>query len=187
MNGQGVFVITGPSGAGKNTIIERIRKEFPQFRYAVSATTRPPRDGEVEGQDYYFLSPEEFRRRVAQGKFLEHAPFAGYQYGMQLQELERGTDREHPVVLDVEIQGARNIRRKLPESTQIFVSPPSVEALRSRLARRKKDSEDQIRKRLETAERELTARGEFDREVINDDLDAAVAEITEFIRSRLQD
>ena len=169
-----MLVVTGPSGVGKGTLIRSLCREFPDLRLSVSATTRPPRSGEVDGRDYHFLSPEEFERRVEAGDFLEHATYAGNRYGTLRSETE-----DEPVVLEIEVQGARQVRDALPEAVQVFIAPPSVEALRERLLERGTDSPEVIRKRLEVAEEELRAQDEFPHKIVNDDLNAAVQELVE--------
>jgi guanylate kinase len=155
-------------------LIRALCRDFPEARLSVSATTRPPRSGEVDGRDYYFLSPEDFDRRVEAGEFLEHATYAGYRYGTLRSEVEEG-----PVVLEIEVQGARQVRDALPESVQVFIAPPSTEELRARLLERGTDSPETIRKRLAVAEEELAAKDEFDQVIVNDDLNEAVRELAE--------
>ncbi|HEX8742584.1 MAG TPA: guanylate kinase [Thermoleophilaceae bacterium] len=169
-----VLVVTGPSGVGKGTLIKSLCREFPDLRLSVSATTRKPRSGERDGVDYHFLSAEEFERRVAAGDFLEHATYAGNRYGTLRDEVADG-----PVVLEIEVQGARQVREALPEATQVFIAPPSREVLRERLVGRGTDSPEVIRARLEQAEEELEAQGEFHHVIVNDDLSAAVQELSD--------
>jgi guanylate kinase len=169
-------VVTGPSGVGKGTLIRGLMERVPGLELAVSATTRAPRDGEVEGRDYYFLSPEEFERRVAAGDFVEHAEYAGHRYGTLRSELERPA---RAIVLEVDLQGARQIRNALPEATQVFVAPPSHEDLRARLEGRGSDSPEQIRDRLALALDELEAREEFSKVIVNDDLERALQELVD--------
>ena len=142
----------------------------------MSATTRPPRSGERDGREYHFLTPEEFDRRVEAGEFLEHAEYAGNRYGTLRSEVERGR-----VVLEIEVQGARQVREALPEAVQVFIAPPSVEALRERLIGRGTDSPEGIRARLAQAEEELRAQGEFQHVVVNDDLARASAELRDLV------
>jgi guanylate kinase len=167
-----VLVITGPSGVGKGTLIGELCRHFPDLRLSVSATTRPPRSGERDGREYHFLSPEEFERRVAAGAFLEHAEYAGNRYGTLRTELEGG-----PVVLEIELQGARQVREALPEAVQVFIAPPSFADLRERLLGRGTDSPEGIRARLATAQEELRAQDEFPHVVVNDDVARAAAEL----------
>jgi guanylate kinase len=167
----GVFVITGPSGVGKGTLIRLLLDRFPRMALSISATTRAPRPGERHGTDYWFLSPEEFQRRIDSDEFLEWAEYAGHRYGTLRSELERDVD---VLVLEIEVQGARQVRERLPEAVSVFIAPPSEEALRTRLVGRGSDDPDQIEKRLAVAREELAAREEFDHVVVNDDLEAAV-------------
>jgi guanylate kinase len=171
-------VITGPSGVGKGTLIRLLLDRFPRMALSVSATTRDPRPGEEDGVAYRFLSPEEFQRRIDAGEFLEWAEYAGHRYGTLKSELERDAD---PLVLEIEVQGARQVRERVPEATSVFIAPPSDEALRTRLVGRGSDDPEQIEKRLEVAREELAAREEFDHVVVNDDLDAAVQELADLV------
>jgi guanylate kinase len=148
----------------------------PGLELSVSATTRKPRPGEVHGRDYWFLGPEEFEQRARRGEFVEHADYAGNRYGTLRSELERPA---RGIVLEIDLQGARQIRWALPEATQVFVAPPSLEALQHRLERRGSDSPEQIRDRLAVAPEELAAREEFSRVVVNDDLERALGELVE--------
>jgi guanylate kinase len=171
-----VLVITGPSGVGKGTLISELCRHFPDMRVSVSATTRPPRSGERDGVQYHFLTPEEFERRVAAGEFLEHADYAGNRYGTLRSEVEEG-----PVVLEIEVQGARQVREALPGAVQVFIAPPSTDALRERLMARGTDSPDGIRRRLEQAADELRAQDEFQHVVVNDDLARASAALSDLV------
>jgi guanylate kinase len=180
-----VFVITGPSGVGKGTLIRTLRERMPELELSVSATTRRPRPGETDGVDYHFLSDAEFERRVRAGEFVEHATYSGRRYGTLRSELERRLAAGHPVVLEIEVQGARQVRKTMPEALQIFIAPPSPEALRTRLVGRGTDDVEQVAARLRTAEAELAARDEFARVVVNDRLDDAVEELVGIVRSAL--
>jgi guanylate kinase len=142
----------------------------------VSATTRPPRPGEEDGRDYHFLTPEEFHERVERGDFVEHAVYAGNRYGTLRSELERPASG---IVLEIDLQGARQIRETLPEARQVFIAPPSLEALEERLRSRGSDTPEQIRDRLDVAPRELAAQEEFSKVVVNDDLERALDELVE--------
>ncbi|HEY7836879.1 MAG TPA: guanylate kinase [Solirubrobacteraceae bacterium] len=180
-----VFVITGPSGVGKGTLIRGLMERLPELELSVSATTRPPRPGEEPGADYHFLSPEEFDRRVAAGDFVEHADYAGRRYGTLRSELDRRVGAGVPVVLEIEVQGARQVREAMPEAVQVFIAPPSLEALRTRLIGRGTDDPDEVERRLEVAEQELAAQSEFAHVVVNDRLEDALEQLTEIVRSNL--
>lgn len=170
-------VITGPSGVGKGTLIRSLRERLPDLELSVSATTRRPRPGETQGVDYHFLSPEQFGRHVDDGDFVEHADYAGARYGTLRSELETRMAAGAPVVLEIEVQGARQVREAMPEAMQVFIAPPSLEVLRVRLIGRGTDDPEQIAKRLRTAEAELAAQDEFAKVVINDRLEDAVDEL----------
>jgi guanylate kinase len=182
-----VFVITGPSGVGKGTLIRSLRDRMPDLELSVSATTRAPRPGEEDGVDYHFLSDTEFERRVRAGEFVEHATYSGRRYGTLRSELERRLRAGHPVVLEIEVQGARQVRATMPEALQVFIAPPSREALRARLVGRGTDDPEQVRARLRTADAELEAQDEFAHVVVNDRLEDAVEELTGIVRSALQE
>jgi guanylate kinase len=170
----GVLVVTGPSGVGKGTLISDLLEERSDLRLSVSATTRRPREGEVDGRDYHFLTPEEFDRRERAGEFLESATYAGNRYGTLISELDAPA---RAVVLEIELQGARQVRERLPEAVRVFIAPPSVEALRERLEGRGSDTPEQIASRLEVAERELEAKREFQYVIVNDDRQEAAQEL----------
>jgi guanylate kinase len=176
-----IFVITGPSGVGKGTLIRLLLDRVPDLGLSVSATTRAPRPGEEDGRDYFFLTPGDFERRVQAGEFVEHAEYAGRRYGTLRDELRRRA-QTGSVVLEIEVQGARQVREALPEATTIFIAPPSPEVLRERLVGRGTDDPEAIAARLETADRELAAAGEFDEIVVNDDLSAAADRLERVVR-----
>jgi guanylate kinase len=180
-----VFVITGPSGVGKGTLISRLLERVPNLTLSVSATTREPRQGEKDGRDYHFLSGEEFDARAEEKGFLEFATYSGNRYGTLRSEVERRLSAGHSVVLEIEVQGAQQVRAALPDSVQIFIAPPETEHLRRRLEGRGTDSPEAIDSRLETAELELAAQGDFDHRVVNDDLERAAARLEEIVRAEL--
>ncbi len=176
-------VITGPSGVGKGTLIRSLRQRMPEIQLSISATTRLPRAGETQDVDYHFMSPEEFERHVAAGDFVEHADYAGARYGTLRSELDTRAASGAPVVLEIEVQGARQVREQMPEAVQVFIAPPSVDALRARLVGRGSDEPTQIEARLRTAEGELAAQHEFAHVVVNDRLEDAVDELVAIVRS----
>jgi guanylate kinase len=155
-------------------LVERV----PGLQLAVSATTRSPREGEANGVDYHFLSPDDFDRRVAAGEFVEHASYAGNRYGTLKSELARPA---RGIVLEIDVQGARQVRDALPEAVQVFIEPPSFEDLEARLARRASDRPVEIARRLEAAKQELDAATEFDHRIVNDDLQRALRELEELV------
>jgi guanylate kinase len=161
---------------GKGTLIRGLLERVPGLELSVSATTRPPRPGEVDGRDYHFLTPEEFDGRVRAGEFVEHALYAGNRYGTLRSELERPA---RAIVLEIDLQGARQVREALPDAVQVFIAPPSLEELEQRLSGRGVDSPEQIRDRLAVAPAELAAQKEFSRVVVNDDLERALGELEE--------
>ena len=177
-----MLVVTGPSGVGKGTLIRTLRERVPGLELSVSATTRAPRPGEREGVDYYFLSEREFERRLAAGEFLEHAEYAGNRYGTLSSEIDRARAAgARALVLEIEVQGARQVREALPAAVQVFIAPPSEEALRTRLVGRGSDEPEQIERRLAVAREELAARDEFEHVIVNDRLEEAVEELAALV------
>ena len=170
---------------GKGTLIRGLLGEVPELELSVSATTRKPRPGERHGVDYHFLSPEEFERRVAEGEFLEHATYSGNRYGTLRSEVQQRLDEGRPVALEIEVQGARQVRAAMPEAVAVFIAPPSREALRARLVGRGTDTPDQVEARMQSAERELEAQQEFSHVVVNDRLEQATAELAAIVRDEL--
>jgi guanylate kinase len=157
-------------------------ERLPELELSVSATTRSPRPGERDGVDYHFLTPAEFDRRVAAGDFVEHADYAGRRYGTLRSELDRRLAAGVPVVLEIEVQGARQVREAMPEAVQVFIAPPSLDALRTRLVGRGTDDSEEVARRLAVAEQELSAQPEFGHVVVNDRLEDALEQLVAIVR-----
>jgi guanylate kinase len=180
-----VFVITGPSGVGKGTLIRALLERVPELELSVSATTRRPRPGETQGVDYHFLTDAEFDRRAAAGDFVEWAEYSGRRYGTLRSELVDRVEAGIPVVLEIEVQGARQVRETVPDAVQVFIAPPSIDALRLRLVGRGTDDPESVERRLRVAEEELAAQGEFGHVVVNDRLEDAAERLVRVVRSAL--
>ncbi len=181
-----MFVITGPSGVGKGTLIGELLDRVDGIEASVSATTRQPRPGERDGREYHFLERSDFDRRAAAGDFLEWAGYSGNRYGTLRSEVERRRDAGASVVLEIEVQGARQVRAAMPEAVLVFIAPPDPGALRERLVGRGTDSDEQISERLRVAEDELAAHDEFTHVVVNDSVERAAAELERIVACELQ-
>ena len=186
MSGR-LFVVAGPSGVGKGTLISRARGAIPELQVATSATTRPRRSDERDGREYHFLSDEEFERRVAGGDFLEHVSYAGKRYGTLRSEVEQRLRDGESVVLEIEVAGAREIKRQMPSAVLVFVAPPTMADLEARLRGRRQNTETEVADRLRIAAEELEAQPEFDHVIVNDDAERAARELAEVMRAAMTD
>ena len=178
-----LIVVSGPSGAGKSTLIRAALDAVPPLAYSVSATTREPRPGEVDGRDYVFLTREEFERWIDENRFLEWAEYSGNLYGTPEQKVEEFLDDGRSVILEIELQGARQVRRKRPDASMVFVRAPSLYETRRRLTGRATETEEARETRLATAAEEVAARDEFDYEVVNGDRERARKDMIEIMES----
>jgi guanylate kinase len=178
-----LFIVSAPSGAGKTSLVAALVKAEPAVKLSVSHTTRPPRASEVDGRDYHFVTAAEFERMLEEGAFLESATIYGYQYGTSerwvTDQLAQGRD----ILLEIDWQGAQQVRRKMPDSINIFVLPPSLEALGERLRARSQDAPDEIARRLATAREEISHFVEFDYVIMNNDFDRAAQDLASIVRA----
>lgn len=177
-----LFVLSAPSGTGKTTLCRRILPVFPDMKYSVSYTTRPPRNGETEGKDYHFIPREKFEQMIRENKWAEWAKVHGNYYGTSAELLEKDLYAGHDVLLDIDVNGARQIIRRFPESVPVFLMPPSMEELYRRLQQRGSDQPEIIGKRLKAAQQEMACRNEYRHVVINDDLEETVEKLAALIK-----
>jgi guanylate kinase len=182
-----LLVVSGPSGVGKGTVIAAALRLAPGLELATSATTRPRRPDEVDGREYHFLSEAEFLRRVDRGDFLEHVSYAGNRYGTLRSEVERRLRAGRDVVLEIEVVGARAIKRQMPEAVLVFIAPPEAADLEARLRGRGTDTDEEIEDRLKIARREMESQTEFDHVIVNDDAERAAADLAELVRAAHED
>ncbi|PSF38621.1 guanylate kinase [Aphanothece hegewaldii CCALA 016] len=182
MSGQ-LIVITGPSGVGKGTLVHKLLERYPNLHLSVSATTRLPRAGEIDGKDYYFVSKEVFGQMIQEEKLLEWAEFAGNCYGTPRIAVEEKLQQNISVLLEIEIEGAKQIKQTFPKAFRIFILPPSFDELDHRLRQRGTETETAILRRLERAKEEIALKEEFDRQIINDDLETALTALIKEIES----
>lgn len=178
-----VFVISAPSGSGKSTLVDRLLHTLPRLQFSISYTTRPPRGHERDGEDYVFITRADFERRVAAGEFLEYAEVFGNYYGTSRLALDRARAHSSDLVLDIDVQGARQLKIALPEAVTIFVLPPSREVLEQRLRSRSQDSDEVIERRLRGAGEEVRNYTQYDYVLINNDLDECAAELEAIVRT----
>jgi guanylate kinase len=178
-----LFIVSAPSGTGKTTLVERLVQVVPDLALSRSFTSRPPRAGECDGVDYNFISRDRFDRMIEGGEFLEWADVFGNYYGTSTAETERILDAGHDLVLVIDVQGARQVKAKRRDAIGIFVLPPTFAVLEERLRGRSKDSDAQIRRRLEVARREVGAVADYDYVVVNDDLEPAVGRLRSIVEA----
>jgi guanylate kinase len=177
------FVAAAPSGTGKTTVCRGALERDDKLRFSVSHTTRVPREGEVDGVDYYFVSAETFRRMVERGEFVEHAEYAGHLYGTSVAALREPLEQGFDLMIEIEVQGARQLRDRLDDARFLFLLPPSLNELERRLRARGTDSDDAIEHRLALVDRELAAVEFFDYAIVNDDLEAAIEAMLAVVRA----
>lgn len=178
-----LIILSGPSGVGKGTVCRSLQARMPGLRLSVSATTRPPRPGEIEGRDYYFISDAHFQRLLAEGAFLEWALVHGRHYGTLQDKVTEVLASGGDLLLEIDIQGAEQVRRHLPEAVTIFMAPPSMAALEQRIIGRGTEDAQKIRQRLETARREMKAYRNYEYLVVNDEVEATAALLASIIQS----
>jgi guanylate kinase len=178
-----VFIISAPSGSGKSTLVNRLLAQDPRLLFSVSYTTRPPRGAEVEGENYHYISREEFERCIAAGEFLEHADVFGHYYGTHRSVLERARAEGRDLILDIDVQGARQLKRSIPDAVTIFILAPSREILEQRLRMRSEDEESVIERRLRKAADEIRNFDMYDYVLVNDDLDRSTETLVSIVKA----
>jgi len=176
-----LFIITGPSGAGKTSILKRVMKEVENLEFSVSYTTRPRRPGEVDGRDYFFVDEKRFKKMVEEGEFLEWAIVHGYYYGTSKKFIDERLEKNGDLLLDIDVQGALNVKRMDLDMVSVFIAPPSLEDLEKRLRKRGTDSEYDLKRRLEDAKWELSKISEFEYLIVNDFLEKSVEKLKAII------
>jgi guanylate kinase len=178
-----VFIISAPSGSGKTTLIDLLLKQNPSLMFSISHTTRPPRTGEQDGVEYFFVSEQKFEQMIREDRFVEWAEVHGHYYGTSREMLIEADKNDRDVILDIDVQGAAQVRQKMPEAISIFILPPSYEALKTRLLSRQKDTTAVMLKRLDNARKEIRRYSEFDYIIINDELESALISLSSIIIS----
>lgn len=181
-----LIVISGPAGVGKGTLRKRLFDAIPDLVYSVSCTTRSPREGEVDGRDYFFISRDNFKTLISEDAFLEWADVHGNLYGTRASDVERAIASGASLVLEIDVQGAANVRRRIPEAIGIFIMPPSIDELKSRLVGRGSETDETLERRMADALGEIERADEYEHKVVNDDLDRASEEMVEIVRGILE-
>lgn len=179
--GGHLFIISAPSGTGKSTVIQKVMEMRSDLYFSVSATTRPPRAGEINGSSYLFMSHDEFLGLIRQNELLEYAEYIGNYYGTPKQPIIEHINRGNDIILDIDVQGCKQVKKAMPEAVSIFLIPPSLEELERRLRSRGTDADEKILKRLSRAKAELSEKGSYDHIVVNDSVEKAAAEIITII------
>ena len=179
-----LFVLSGPSGAGKGTLVKRIAERIPEVWVSVSATTRAPRDGERDGVHYFFVDDDAFDKMIAEDDLLEWANVHGKRYGTPKSKILEHMAAGDQVILEIDVQGAFQVRDKIPDAILVFIEPPSMEELRARLEGRGTETPEAVESRMKTAELELARKREYDYQLVNDNLDAATDELASFINGK---
>lgn len=183
-----LFIISGPSGAGKGTLVNMIMKDFSDIFLSISMTTRQPRPGEQEGVNYYYITAEEFKNRIAEEKMLEYAEYCGTYYGTPREPAEKALAEGNSMILEIEVEGMRQVKAKLPDAVTIFIAPPSIDDLAKRIKKRNPDEKDEvIEKRINRARAEMEFTSEYDHVVINDALEDAYKELAAIIADYIRD
>ncbi len=176
-----LIVVSAPSGAGKTTIVKAILAKYPSMLFSVSATTRPKRDIEVDGKDYFFLEREDFEKRIAAGELVEWEQIYGNLYGTLKSEVDKALSSGRTMLFDIDVKGGLSIKRMYPDALIIFIKPPSIEVLRNRLLNRKTEDEATFKRRMDRVEMELGMASQFDYQVVNDELEKAIAEVDRLV------
>ncbi|MBN9652790.1 guanylate kinase [Halobacillus litoralis] len=178
-----LFILSGPSGVGKGTVRKALFEQSTDLRYSISMTTRDPREGEVDGVDYFFKSRDEFEKLISEGQLIEHAEYVGNYYGTPRQYVEQTLNEGKDVFLEIEVQGALKVRENFPEGVFVFLIPPSLEELKDRIVNRGTETEDKVKNRLKAAKEEIDMMDAYDYVVVNDQIDNAVTKVKSIVSS----